>query len=698
MTTVDIKISNCNSIDEANIQIKKGCLNIKYGPNGLGKSTIAKAIVGQILDDGSLTDLLPFKLRKVKDHGVPTVTGVEGFQSSLVFDEDYVNQFAFQQDEVVKNSFEIFIKTAEYDTAMTEISSSFEGIQRAFQNSEVIEQTTKDLKELRDAFGTANQDGSISKSSKVFKAFGKGNKIDNIPEALLPYESFIQGDAASKWVGWQIKGNAFLKEGDTCPYCATNLPEQEQKDTVLAVSKEYNATAVDNLNTLKAVIERLGKYFSASCQENLGKIVTAKFELTPLEKSFLSGLKTGITALIEQLEGLRTMSFYSLRGVDKIDEKLQGLKISLGMSPNLDSVETRKVVDPINDQLDVLLKTVETVKIKVNKHKSMIKKTILKNQSNINGFLKSAGYRYTVSIVEEPSSYKMKLEHDDLGEHLEMAAKHLSYGERNAFALVLFMHEVNSKKPDLVILDDPISSFDKNKKFAILHQLFRGDRSLKDITTLMLTHDLEPAIDMVKSIAGNFAGAHPQVAFLSSNLSVVTEIDITKPDLQTFANICNEIVSGDADNLIKAIYLRRHCEITDNVELEYNLLANLFKKRVEPTVQSALEDTRLMTADERNQAEAAIKKKIPSFDYNALLVQLNDPDAMMIKYKETNVGYEKIQLFRLIKGKHDDKVITKFINESYHIENEYVIQLDPRRFDSIPEYVVIECDKLLVEG
>jgi energy-coupling factor transporter ATP-binding protein EcfA2 len=515
---------------------------------------------------------------------------------------------------------------------------------------------------------------------------------------LLPYESFIKGDAPSKWIGWQIKGNAFLKDGDTCPYCATELPEQEQKDTALAVSKEYNATAVDNLNTLKAVIERLGKYFSAACQENLGKIVMAKFELTPLEKSFLSGLKTGITALIEQLEGLREMSFYSLRGVDKIEEKLQSLKINLGMSSDLDSEETRNVVNPINDQLDELLKTVETLKIQVGKHKTMIKKTIVTNQMSINGFLRSAGYRYTVSIVEEPSSYKMKLEHEDLGEHLEMASKHLSYGERNAFALVLFMHEVNSKNPDIVILDDPISSFDKNKKFAILHQLFRGDRSLKNVTTLMLTHDLEPAIDVVKSTVGNFAGAHPQVTFLSSKLSVVKEIAITKTDLKTFASICSEIVSSDADNLIKAIYLRRHYEITDSVELEYNLLANLFKKRELPTVRSATEDTRLMTADERDNAEESIKEKIPDFDYDALLVELNDSDAMMMKYKSTNVGYEKIQLFRHIKGKHDDKIITKFINESYHIENEYVMQLDPRRFDSIPEYVVIECDNALAEG
>lgn len=696
MTTYNIKISNCNSIDEANIRIQKDCLNIKYGPNGLGKSTISKAILGQILDDGSLSELLPFKLRKTKGHDGPAVTGVDDLRSALIFDEDYVSQFAFQQDEVVKNSFEIFIKTPEYDTAMAEIAISFEGIKKAFQDNEAIEQTTMDLKDLRDAFGKANNDGSISKTSKVLKAFGNGNKIDNIPDQLLPFESFIKGDAPSKWIGWQIKGNAFLKDGDTCPYCATELSEQAQKDTALAVSKEYNATAVDHLNTLKAVIERLGKYFSTSCQANLDKIVTAKFDLTPAEKSFLSSLRTAITALIEQLDGLRTMSFYALRDVDKIDAKLQGLKIDLGMIDKLDSKDTRSVVDPINGQLDELLKTVGTLKVQVGKHKTRIKRAIEKNQSSINGFLKSAGYRYTVSIVAEPATYKMKLEHDDLGEHLEMASKHLSYGERNAFALVLFMHEVNSKKPDLVVLDDPISSFDKNKKFAILHQLFRGEGSLKDVTTLMLTHDLEPAIDIVKSTVGRFVGARPQATFLSSKDSIVSETVINKADIQTFAQICNDIACGEADNLIKAIYVRRHFEITDNVEMEYNLLASLFKKRNEPTVKSATED-RVMSNEEKILAEVAIKRKIHDFEYGELLAQLNDPEVMMMKYKATDVGYEKIQLFRLIKGKHDDKVISKFINESYHIENEYVMQLDPRRFDSIPEYVVKECDRLLAE-
>lgn len=690
----EITISNCNSIDEAKIRITKGVLNIKYGPNGLGKSTIAKSISSHVSGDGTLADLLPFKLRKVKTDTGPLVSGTGDLQSVLIFDEAYVNQFAFQQDEVVKNSFEIFIKTPEYDAAMEEITASFEGIRDAFGKSKEIDQTILDLKDLRDAFGKANKDGSISKTSKVIKAFGDGNKIDNVPDQLLPFATFIKGENPSKWVGWQIKGNEFLKDSDVCPYCASALPDQAQKETALAVSKQYNATAVDHLNSLKAVIVRLGKYFSPSCKDNLDKVVNAKLELSPAEKSFLGSLRTAINALIEQLDGLRTISFFALRDVDQIDAKLQGLKVDLGMIDKLDSPETRSVIDPINTQLEELLKEVTTLKVKVGQHKTRIRKTIQENQESINGFLRSAGYRYAVAIIAEPDSYKMKLIHKDLDEHIEMASKHLSYGERNAFALVLFMHEVNSKKPNLVVLDDPISSFDKNKKFAILHELFRGKGSLQGITTLMLTHDIEPAIDVVKSTAGLFSGTKAEASFLSSRDGAISEVAITKDDIRTFAQICNDIVESNTDTLIKAIYLRRHYEILDEMGMAYNLLASLLHKRPQPTVKS-ISEVRDMTVEEKIAAENEIKSKIPAFDYDALIVELHDETSLVAKYQSTTVGYEKIQLFRLVNGQHDDHVIKKFINEAYHIENEHIMQLDPRRFDSIPEYVLRECDRLL---
>ena len=694
MTELKVVVQNCNSIVRAEITLNQKCLNIKYGPNGIGKSTIAKAIVSQARDDGSLQDLTPFRSRGGADVHLPTVEGVGGIGTALVFDEQYVDQFAFQQDEVVKNSFDIFVKTPDYDEAMKNIEDLFVGVKEAFQNNPEIEQATKDLKDLRDAFGTANKDGSISKSSKVIKAFGSGNKVDNIPEALQAFETFIKDKSSSKWIGWQIKGNEYLKLADSCPYCARSLASEEERETVLAVAKEYDAAAIGHLNNLKLVIERLGVYFSEACQKNLEKVTKAKLELGAPEKSFLSSLKTSIEALIAQLEGLRTISFYSLRDVDEIEKKLNLLKIDLGMIDKLNSPQTRKVTEPINVQLEDLIRQIGTLKGHINSHKAKIKKSIELNQKNINSFLQSAGYKYSVVIIPEPDSYKMKLVHEDSTTHVESAAGHLSYGERNAFALVLFMHQVVSENPDLVILDDPISSFDKNKKFAILHQLFTGKGSLRDRTTLLLTHDLEPAIDVVKGTVNVFKGSSPSASFLSSSSGQVEEKKITRNDIQTFAKICDGVVESDADKVVKCIYLRRHYEIVNNPGMEYNLLASLFKKRDFPTVQS-VDEKRDMTATEKAEAEMSIRERFPDFDYDSLLAEISDPDEMKAKYRDAVSGYEKIQLFRIVRGKHDDDVISKFINESYHIENEYVVQLDPRVFESVPEYVVDECNRLL---
>ena len=111
MSAYIVNINNCNNIENGKISIYKGKLNIKYGPNGLGKSSIARAILSSVMSDGSLQKLKPFKHREIDGQGEPSVTGVENIKSVLIFDDSYVSQFVFQKDEVLKNSFDIFIKT-----------------------------------------------------------------------------------------------------------------------------------------------------------------------------------------------------------------------------------------------------------------------------------------------------------------------------------------------------------------------------------------------------------------------------------------------------------------------------------------------------------------------------------------------------------------------------------------------------------
>jgi len=43
----------------------------------------------------------------------------------------------------------------------------------------------------------------------------------------------------------------------------------------------------------------------------------------------------------------------------------------------------------------------------------------------------------------------------------------------------------------------------------------------------------------------------------------------------------------------------------------------------------------------------------------------------------------------------ENDVIKKFINESFHIENDYLFQLNPHEYEIIPQYIIDECDQCL---
>ena len=59
-TGMNVVIENCRSIDCASISIDPGKLNVKFAPNGTGKSSIAKALVAAAggFDE---SNLVPFK-------------------------------------------------------------------------------------------------------------------------------------------------------------------------------------------------------------------------------------------------------------------------------------------------------------------------------------------------------------------------------------------------------------------------------------------------------------------------------------------------------------------------------------------------------------------------------------------------------------------------------------------------------------
>jgi ABC-type transport system involved in cytochrome c biogenesis ATPase subunit len=408
-----------------------------------------------------------------------------------------------------------------------------------------------------------------------------------------------------------------------------------------------------------------------------------------------------VETLLSKLTSLRGLSFSALRDVDDVDEVLSSLEIDLSLLHALNSEATRTVVVLINEKLKEVAGQINDIRRRIGEQKTRVAALIKGNQEGINEFLSSAGYRYSVRIEPNNDSYRMILEHEDLSGHLESASRHLSYGEKNAFALVLFMHHVRQEKPDLVVLDDPVSSFDKTKKFAILHQLFHSKDSIRDFTSLLLTHDIEPAIDMVRvGTSKQFQAARPIVHFLSSKLGDLTEKPILKSDIATFSQVCDSNIASSSDDIIKCIYLRRKFEVHGDLGTEYDILSSLFHLREAPEHKTETGDLVSIEQAGISLATQTILKSIPTFDYQKLVQELKDPVVLKAKFEATTVGYEKVQLFRIMSelnpvGLKSDDAFKKFVNESYHIENEYVMQLNPREFDAVPEYVIEACALLV---
>jgi len=694
---LEVVIKNCNNIDDGTIEIKENTLNIKYAINGTGKSTLAKAIEIASSKKKNFDLLIPFKYKNIidlPDERKPSIIGISDKQNVLIFNEAYVNTFIYKKEEVIENSFEIFIRTSDYDKRMEQIEKQIQDIKITFKDSQALNSMINDLIELSGCFGKSKS--GYSAAGSIGKGIGKGNILENIPDQLLDYKEFLVSDSNTQWLKWQINGNNYIDIASKCPYCTGEI--EEKKEKVLSIEKKYDAKTIEHLNKVIEVFKRLNKYFTKDTNEKIHIITHNIVGITEEQKNYLIEIKTQIDLLIEKLSNLKEIDYYSFKDDDKAIDLFKKYKIDLSFLSHLDTKETNLLIGKINTQIDIIVEKAGVLQGEINKQKIGIERTIGKYKDEINGFLKYAGFRYWIDIIlDNDEKYRMKLKHLEYEEVVEDVDSFLSFGERNAFSLILFMYESLKKEGDIIILDDPISSFDKNKKFAILNMLFRGSNSFQGKTVLMLTHDFEPVIDIIVNLPHKFNN-QPYVTYLTTKDGILEESKIERSDIKTFLTITTDNIKDLDENVNKLIYLRRLYDIMDEKKVAYNLVSSLLHKREKPTLRTIVEDNSVveieMTDEEIKVAEIEIKSKIPNFDYQEILSKLSDDYKIIQIYKKSNNNYERLQVYRILcPDNHENEIIRKFVNETYHLENDYILQLNPFKYELIPQYIIDECTK-----
>ncbi|MBS5485149.1 MAG: AAA family ATPase [Eubacterium sp.] len=178
----EIKIENCNNIVQGKISIVENKLNIKYGINGTGKTTISRAI--QYSKENQLQDLKSYFSKEPAK-----ITMVPAFSNVLVFDEEFVNQVVFKEDEVIENSFEIFLKTPYYDIKKHHLDEHLYSLKKIMEEDVEITELKENLNKVNSKFKRTST-GKISNTGAMKSLLSKQN-LYNIPEELSDYKPFF---------------------------------------------------------------------------------------------------------------------------------------------------------------------------------------------------------------------------------------------------------------------------------------------------------------------------------------------------------------------------------------------------------------------------------------------------------------------------------------------------------------------------
>ena len=615
-----IKIKNCNNISEGELVIEDGKLNILYGINGTGKTTIAKAIEYS-KDPQKIEALQSFFTEDPASVSISPEVG-----KILVFNEDFVRDIVFKEDEVIQNSFEVFLKTPNYSQKKAQLDQHLQSLHNIMKQDEEIQELQRLLGQIAGIF-KHNANGKLSKTG-VYKSVLSKSNLYNIPEELDSYRPFITNTEINiPWIDWKSKGDAF-DVGDGCPYCSETLNRSVHNQRKEVFKNTYKKADSQNLKDLLDLLESLRIYVRPEKYDELVSyvktdvpedIISAILEKLLLE---LDVMLNRFSAIVEF--GNRRIV---LADISKLDQQINEMEIPKNFFEIFGGEKIENIIKRINDQVFELRSEATILKREMGALKGVMQATIRASQTDINEFLKTAGINYELVILVEDETNSRTILKQCFSEEKTDVTKirdHLSWGEKNAFALILFMYYAVMQDPDLIILDDPISSFDTNKKFAILHRMFKNigkrDISLEGKTVLFLTHDFEPITDFI--VVGKLGEEKAEASFICNEHGIVRAHKIEpNSDVKLITTECSEIAKNTDINIVSRVAFLRKLSELNGRNGEWNLVYEILSSLIHASeIKRKVGNTTYIDIDPEDIALgiSKIKEYIPDFDYDEL--------------------------------------------------------------------------------
>ena len=323
-----------------------------------------------------------------------------------------------------------------------------------------------------------------------------------------------------------------------CPYCFQDITTIKD-DIVKSISKILNKDVEENkqeLEELKAkyiVLEELDEDLNALDEKLVleANNIIAKIN-EQINIYIIPKIDEKIDNIYNPIKEISTNIVELENSLNEIIKKLEDKRIKFNKSID-DKTENKKQLDNLNLKISwyEILDDYKSLEIQENLYKKLLLDIKINKEEldkNYNEILKLQSDKQNVKIANDKINLfleyifltkdKLKIEYDNnqdtyivKSHNKDIKPKDLSTGERNIIALCYFFTKIlentNEKDefraPCLIILDDPISSFDMENKVG-LYTFFRMmfDKIMKNNSEskiINFTHSLETMLNFGKA-------------------------------------------------------------------------------------------------------------------------------------------------------------------------------------------------------
>ena len=335
------------------------------------------------------------------------------------------------------------------------------------------------------------------------------------------------------------------------------------------------------------------------------------------------------------------------------------------------------------------------------------------NIDQINAFMELAGIPYKSLLIQnDDSNYVTDIAYKDAHDLNPLSKdrlSYLSYGEANALSVILFAIEAR-KSEGLIILDDPVSSFDSNKQRAIYSALFGEGGLLNGKTVLLFTHDFPTIITFMTTC---FKKVSVNYAYLSKNGSILSEIPFCKKNLKKCAYWYKKYSQDNSKDIVSrlaAVRIASEMGTSKGDNLLYNFVSSVLHEKDIPSFDKGSEN--LFEKEDIKSSEELLKTFIsdngnPS--YSDLVSKIKDHKQLINLYKNATTKFAKFTIARTlyensldkverIKRRQENPILGIWwdsVSQVFHVEAKYIYLIDNVSEDDIPDYVLNITDKIV---